>query len=600
MRKQTKVVAVASAAALLAIGASMTSFAATGWVEEDGTWYFYDNDGNRVEDAWKKSGDNWYWLDGEEGGAMAMEKIIEDDDDIYYVDANGVMVRNTWVKVVNEDQDEDEDPAEYHYYYMQSSGKAYKASDNSNIRFRTIDGKRYAFDDDGKMLYGWVNEQGERQSDDDGWESAVYYLGNWDDGAMKTGWQKVYVYDGDEDDDMEHWFHFKSNGKKRSSDAADTVKEEKINGYRYGFDNRGVMVSQWTLATNAEASKSSSSSWKYYNSVDDGKRVTKGWFRVVAPSEDNDNVFKTNYGTDTFASSDADDENERWYYADGDGNLYVGQIKKIKGKYYGFRPEGEAGGNKAAAMLSGLVLMEVDPSDGTIKWVFDDGVDSDELDDLIDWDTNSEIVRKVLDYSDELEDVSLYYFGDEETDGAMKTGTTTVTVDGDSYNFLFNKTGGAESKGKGLTGVDDNKYIYKFGCRIKAGSDDKYQVVAVLPNTGNATDIHARGVWVEKFDSADLKSVANGTFTNDKDETVNYLDVSDLQNTLGNGIKLYLVNTSGNVQKSKVAAKDGDDWYFYVKNRAVKLYTNNKNLDDRATTGTEKWENYVEYPDAAN
>ena len=54
MRKQTKVVAVASAAALLAIGASMTSFAATGWVEEDGTWYFYDNDGNRVEDAWKK------------------------------------------------------------------------------------------------------------------------------------------------------------------------------------------------------------------------------------------------------------------------------------------------------------------------------------------------------------------------------------------------------------------------------------------------------------------------------------------------------------------------------------------------------------------
>ncbi len=600
MRKQTKVVAVASAAALLAIGASMTSFAATGWVEEDGTWYFYDNDGNRVEDAWKKSGDNWYWLDGEEGGAMAMEKIIEDDDDIYYVDANGVMVRNTWVKVVNEDQDEDEDPAEYHYYYMQSSGKAYKASDNSNIRFRTIDGKRYAFDDDGKMLYGWVNEQGERQSDDDGWESAVYYLGNWDDGAMKTGWQKVYVYDGDEDDDMEHWFHFKSNGKKRSSDAADTVKEEKINGYRYGFDNRGVMVSQWTLATNAEASKSSSSSWKYYNSVDDGKRVTKGWFRVVAPSEDNDNVFKTNYGTDTFASSDADDENERWYYADGDGNLYVGQIKKIKGKYYGFRPEGEAGGNKAAAMLSGLVLMEVDPSDGTIKWVFDDGVDSDELDDLIDWDTNSEIVRKVLDNYDELEDVSLYYFGDEETDGAMKTGTTTVTVDGDSYNFLFNKTGGAESKGKGLTGVDDNKYIYKFGCRIKAGSDDKYQVVAVLPNTGNATDIHARGVWVEKFDSADLKSVANGTFTNDKDETVNYLDVSDLQNTLGNGIKLYLVNTSGNVQKSKVAAKDGDDWYFYVKNRAVKLYTNNKNLDDRATTDTEKWENYVEYPDVAN
>ena len=126
MRKQTKVVAVASAAALLAIGGAMTSFAAQGWVEEDGTWYYYDKDGNRVEDEWKKSGDNWFWLDSEEGGAMATDKLIDDDNNTYYVDGNGVMVTNTWVKVVNEDQDEDDDPAEYRYYYMQSNGKAYR------------------------------------------------------------------------------------------------------------------------------------------------------------------------------------------------------------------------------------------------------------------------------------------------------------------------------------------------------------------------------------------------------------------------------------------------------------------------------------------
>ena len=602
MRKQTKVVAVASAAALLAIGASMTSFAATGWVEEDGTWYFYDNDGNRVEDAWKKSGENWYWLDGEEGGAMAMEKIVEDDDDIYYVDANGVMVRNTWVKVVNEEQDEDEDPAEYHYYYMQSNGKAYKASDRGAIRFRTIDGKRYAFDEDGKMLYGWVNEDGERQSDDDGWETATYYLGNWDDGAMKTGWQKIYVYDGDEDDDMEHWFNFKSNGKKRSSKTSDSdgvgiVKEEKINGQKYGFDSRGVMVYEWTLATNANATKASSSSWKYFGSAEDGARVTKGWFKVVAPSEDNDNVFKTGYGSgdsDTFATEDADDENERWYYANGDGNLEVGKIKKIKGKYYGFRPEGDS---KAAAMLSGLVLLEVNPSTGDILYVFDDGVDSDELSDLLDWDgfETSDvppIVQNILDHVDNLNNVSLYYFGDEETDGAMKTGATTVTIDGESYNFLFNKTGGVESKGKGLTGLDDNKYIYKFGCRIKAGSDDKYQVVAVHPGYKNATDIHGFGVWVNKIDSAILKASVTKTITNDKNESVTMVQIPKAQSD--KEPKWYLVNASGNVQKSKVAAKDGDDWYFYVKDREVLLYTNNKNLDDKDTENkTEKWEDYT-------
>ena len=170
----------------------------------------------------------------------------------------------------------------------------------------------------------------------------------------------------------------------------------------------------------------------------------------------------------------------------------------------------------------------------------------------------------------------------------MKTGATTVNIDGDSYNFLFNKTGGSEGKGKGLTGVDDNKYIYKFGCRIKAGSDDKYQVVQVIENNRGATDIHARGVWINKIDSADLKNFAINTFVNDKDETVRWVDLSLPQNNVS---KLYLVNTSGNIQKSKVAAKDGDDWYFYVKDRALKLYTNNKNLDKKITTTfTEKWD----------
>ena len=622
MRKQTKVVAVASAAALLAIGASMTSFAATGWVEEDGTWYFYDNDGNRVEDAWKKSGENWYWLDGEEGGAMAIEKIVEDDDDIYYVDANGVMVRNTWVKVVNEEQDEDEDPAEYHYYYMQSNGKAYKAPDNNTTtRFRTIDGKRYAFDDDGKMLYGWVKD-GERQSDDDGWEDAVYYLGNWDDGAMKTGWQKIYVHDEQEDDDLEYWFNFKSNGKKRYNDTDNEIKEEKINGNRYGFDKRGVMTYEWTLATKGTsgASWASTSSWKYFNNIEDGARVTKGWFKVVAPSEDNDNVFRSSYSTNSFAVTDADEENERWYYSDGDGKVVSGQIRKIKGKYYGFRPESDGNG-KGGAMLNGLVLMVVNQTTGEIVNVVDDGVDSDELNDLMDWDSTSTIYQNYLTAANDLntdEVISLYYSGnDEDTDGSMKTGATTVTIDGNTYNFMFRKSGGVGTKGFGLTGVDDNKYIYRLGCRIKADSDDKYQVVQVVTpyntttNKPESADIQAGNVSVYKYPSIDLKNVAVGnTVVNDGDETVSYVDISAGHGrfTDSDGYALYaryyLVNTSGNIQKSKVAAKDGDDWYFYVKNRAVMLYTNNKNLDKKSTTNiSEKWDTagaYVSRPNISN
>ena len=536
MRKQTKVVAVASAAALLAIGGAMTSFAAQGWVEEDGTWYYYDKDGNRVEDEWKKSGDNWFWLDSEEGGAMATDKLIEDDDDTYYVDGNGVMVTNTWVKVVNEDQDDDDDPAEYRYYYMQNSGKAYKAGDSGKTKFKTIDGKKYAFDEDGKMLYGWVNEDDSTlASDDSDWETATYYMGSWEDGSLKTGWQKITVYD---------------------------IFEKKINGKHYAFDNRGVMTYEWTLTTTSDAA--TISNWLYFNSPEDGARATKGWFKVVAPDKDgDDNTFKdySNLENPTFAKGDAEDENERWYYANSDGELYVGQIKKIKGKYYGFAPEG----NKAGSMLTGLCALRVDNSGNITKlWARD--MDSDDLDDAMNGEGDFD------GFGSDTND-TLYYFGNnEDSDGALKTGSVSVNLDGDNYQFQFSKTGGAEGKGRGLNGIDDSKYIYKFGMKLKAGSDDKYIVVYADGDTG------ASDVTVHKIDTAALRRDAVERGQNKDGDTVY------AYGTLGSLVSgkassnYYLLNTSGTIVKNKTAAKDGNDWYFYVDNKVIKMYTNNNTL----------------------
>ena len=573
MRKQTKVVAVASAAALLAIGGAMTSFAAQGWVEEDGTWYYYDKDGNRVEDEWKKSGDNWFWLDSEEGGAMATDKLIEDDDDTYYVDGNGVMVTNTWVKVVNEDQDDD-DPAEYRYYYMQSSGKAYKAGDSSNVKFKTIDGKKYAFDDDGKMLYGWVKkDDANLATDDSDWEDAEYYLGSWEDGSMKTGWQKITVYDQDEDDDYDYWFNFKSNGEKRTrtdNNAKDKdIYEKKINGKYYGFDKRGVMTYQWTATT--ESDLSTISNWRYFNSPEDGVRSTKGWFKVVAPDEDgDDNTFK-DYSNDsansTFAQGDAADENERWYYADSDGELYVGQIKKIKGKYYGFAPEG----NKAGSMLTGLCALTVNEK-GEIETLWARDMDSDDLDDALKAEGDFAATTSHGAFGASKYD-TLYYFGNnEDSDGALKTGNVSVSLDGDSYQFQFSKTGGAEGKGRGVNGVDDGKYIYKFGMKVKADSDDKYIVVYAEGDTGSNKlgEVH-------KIDTSVLRSAySTEAGQNKDDDTVSYVG-GLVGNSTTNG-KYYLVNTSGTIVKNKTSAKDGNDWYFYVEKNAIKMYTNNNTL----------------------
>jgi len=473
------------------------------------------------------------------------------------------MATNTWVKVVNEDQDDDDDPAEYNYYYMQSNGKAYKASSTTtSTRFKTIDGKKYAFNEDGKMLYGWVNESAERVTDEDGWaDEGMYYLGAWDDGAMKTGWQKVYVHDNLEDDDMDHWFYFKSNGKKEvAGENDDNLKEKKVNGKKYGFDERGVMVYEWTLATDSIASVSSS--WKYFNSPEDGARMTKGWFKVVAPTEDN--TFAKASGS--FASKDSDDEAERWYYADGDGKLAAGEIKKIKGKYYAFREENA---EKSAAMLTGLCLLQVDPSNGEVLKTIEADMDSDTLDDIID--------GKKSKFTSLGEDVSLYYFGNNaDSDGAMKTGSTTVSLDGESYSFMFSKSGGVEGKGRGLNGIDDMKSIYKYGLKMKASTEDKYRVIRVTSTSGSV-DTGSAGVTVEKLSSSKIRAGEYG-LTIDSDTNKAKDTVRAIVDFTGAD---YLVNTSGAISKKKTAAKDGDDWYFYVKSdKTIAQYTNNKDLKE--------------------
>lgn len=94
---------------------------------------------------------------------------------------------------------------------------------------------------------------------------------------------------------------------------------------------------------------------------------------------------------------------------------------------------------------------------------------------------------------------------------------------------------------------------------------------------------------------------------NTDNESVVMVDMSMPENSV---VRYYLVNTSGNIQKSGGSKKDGDDWYFYVKDRAVKLYANNKNLNIKGTDESEKWDTlkdgsttegiYVEYLTTGN
>ena len=538
MRKQTKLVAVLSTAALLAVGASMSSFAATGWQEENGTWVYYDKSGDLETEKWEKSGDNWFYLN--EDGEMATDVVVEYNDNYYYVDENGSMVTNQWVSVENDDYegDDDSEPANY-WYYFGSNGKAYKNTSEKAV-FKTVNGKKYLFNDEGQMLYGWIDEDGERLTEDDAWKTGLYYCGTENDGAQTVGWVYLDIVADDdeygtgfsslnvfEDEDQTRWFYFKSSGKKMSDE-----EDKSINGKKYSFDEYGRMNAEWVIYDASPATASIgqapyTESWSYYNSPEDGARVTKGWFKVVPDYYLN--------------SGDYDDDSDAWYYADGDGDLVASQLKTINGKKYAFDAKGK--------MKSGLKFYNVDGN--TIN-----GIISDDDDDYP-FDTADRFKNNANDLI--AAGYKAYYFGGSD-DGSMQTGKQTVSIDDENNTFLFNKSG--SYKGAGKTGEDSNKY-YLAGMLLTADKDDKYAVLKITKD-GN-------GVYGDKYELLTTdKFLDEGVTTTNttKMNTGDYDEYYDVDNT-STTVTYKLINTSGTVQKNKSKAKDGSDYYYVVSGEKI-------------------------------
>ena len=555
MRKQTKIAAIVSAAALLAIGASMTSFAATGWQEEDGSWVYYNKNGEQVTDTWEKSGANWFYLD--DAGVMATDQLIEYNDNYYYVDANGAMVTERWIAIDNEDAGEEDEP-DVHWYYFQANGKALRKSDSHEHIFKKTlpGGKTYAFDSEGRMLYGWVRySDGERQTGDTAWKEAEYYFGDENDGAMTVGWREIALTDDDAesaqpgdgfwDEDQVRWFYFKSSGKKEN--GKDNVDGEgkgtdgkKINGKKYGFDNYGRMIADWYSASADEAATQGDASYSktfmYFSSPEDGARHSKSWFKVVP-----------GYYLHEDKYMDGDDY---WYYANGDGNLVASEIKSIKGKKYAFDSYGR--------MKKGLQLMQVD-GNKILEIIADDDKDHP-------YDTEDDF-KETARWAQDNDHFFYFFSNDEDHDGSMKTGNQTVTIDGDNFTFKFKKSGTA--KGQGENAIDNDKHkVYLGGMLFKAGSDDKVKILNV---SGAVKDLSVKEfldkVGAEEKQNTSDKSIKVEGVNVKKDATYYTWDWE----TKSKKNNYVLVNTSGAMVKSG-SKKDGDGYKVVLDgNYGIKL-----------------------------
>ncbi|MBQ6857398.1 MAG: cell wall-binding protein, partial [Lachnospiraceae bacterium] len=105
-----------AAAAVLSMGVmTISAYAAEGWAMQNNSWVYLDRNGNKVKDEWKKGADNlWRYLNSK--GEMAISTWADDE---YYVDSNGIMVTNKWVKTTPK-WDNTEEAV---WYYFGSTGK---------------------------------------------------------------------------------------------------------------------------------------------------------------------------------------------------------------------------------------------------------------------------------------------------------------------------------------------------------------------------------------------------------------------------------------------------------------------------------------------
>ena len=509
---------------LLTAGAAFTSMAAAyEWYQEGDTWRCRGRDGADVTDEWVKSGQDMYRLD--EKGELAVSGLIEAEEGLYFVDADGKMVKNDWRRLKNEDYPgECED--EYSWYYFTSNGKAQKARDNGKPV--TINDKKYFFSEEGRMLHGWIDEDGRMSGEDYPYRTAMYYCGDEEDGVVRTGWNRIMVEDPDAEDvyDTDYWFFFNKNGQKFSARTDEVLAEKTINGSRYAFDEYGVMQAEWQpAASTSSAASASISSYYWFRDKETGARLKKGWFRVLPEKLVNE--------------EDCNDETPHWYYASGGGKLAESCIKDIKGKRYAFNEKGE--------MLSGLVCLAMDPDpDHKNKIVAYD---------VIDTEAEAEKVRKgtygkapLLTDEGELDEtgytgLEFYFLGNEETDGSMKTGTVYLNIEGTKYTFCFGDKG--SSKYKALHDFMYKNCYYIYGARVCADEDIKYQafkaydcsseteVFAPITAATKAEDIKIKDAEANPVSWRDIKNdpTLGGTWN------CSYILISDKGSVVKNGIK---------------------------------------------------------------
>ena len=499
MRKQTKIAAVVSAAALLALGASMTSFAASKgtWMMVDGEWYCYDKNGDAYTNVFCSSNGKEYYVGDD--GQLVRSEWVEYDGNYYFVNSSGAKITNDWrLTTPYDDESADEE-----WYYFKSNGKR---AENEKITYK---GKSYYFDTDGKMLTGWVNtgDGTSAVNEATGYDADHTFYCDETGARVEGAWVKD-TEPGTDDDDAdadEYWYYL-----KKATGKPATGKQSNINGQIYLFNGEGQMQSGWVAAA-------TDSNTKFFqlDKEDEEEKMSVAESDVYYCGDEDDGHAKKNKWLKTWLPDDTNEEEDdkEWFWFDKEGKLF------------------RAGYNTAAQTASNAIKYKLD--EGVL--VQDDNkgaalIGKKKVNSKDYWFRNDGVMLSKFYQIDG----AMYYFGGAD-DGSMKTGSQSIKDNtGDTYKFYFytkdqdstkyqTPDGQKLKKGAGVTGNQSNK-LYYYGLLLTA-DDYKYQVATVKGHdfiiNSNGSIQHSYGTTY-KEDGDTLITVAEKTAGAKYDEEGQY------------------------------------------------------------------------------
>lgn len=249
------------------------------WQDVDGYgWMYFDQSGYNYH-AWEDEGYVSYYIDGEYylfdvRGVMQTNK----ESGYKYYGEDGKAVRNKKIQLSGGYRYYN-DNCDYYCGWNGSDGKEY-------FNFVEIDGKYYAFDSNGYLKTGWVdqwdtwyyfNADGSRASNQ--WIDDTYYVDA--DGSMITNrWIDDSNYVGSDGKKTTNTWESVSNGWKYKLGDSGYASQRMcfIDGQYYAFDYNGFMAqNEMIYVTNDSYNSEYKSGYVY---ADANGHLIKGWYKI--------------------------------------------------------------------------------------------------------------------------------------------------------------------------------------------------------------------------------------------------------------------------------------------------------------------------------